>query len=490
MQENKFENRVRQEMDEFRIRPSGAVWEKVEEELKKKRRRRVAFYFFILAGLGLITYSGLIIHDYVNLKDVPIAASNTQQVKNGPVEDNIASPASEKVNAQTGILTGKESQATNKNISILKETDNKLEKKTIGKSFVVGKKEKSSNQKISKNILPSKSINKDIDAFTNESVKTNATYQNKNQHSEKNLVDELPVSDSGFAGINSDKDKIVTKENTAVQNTGDSLSKSYAKADEETPAAKVEIKQVAKIKWALELSAGMSAYRDKVFSIYDGQKSMDRLFSSPGNSSGGAQAIVYPPSSIQPGLAFRAGISGEMKISKRSSISSGIRYAYNSNRILVGTYTFTQIAVSNSSSSFSSSVNNFYRGIQQKEYTNQFHFIQVPVQYHWQVNKGVKLPIILNAGIAPSWLFSTNGLVYDTVANGIYFQTKKAYHKIQLDLHSGLSFVFGNKSKIKWSVGPEVSLGLNKLTKTEYTRRQYLLYSGIRGKIFFSKKKK
>ncbi len=332
-------------------------------------------------------------------------------------------------------------------------------------------------------------INKNNDAIIDESVQINDYLLNKNKDSENKPESKFPVSDSGFAGINSDKNKMSTILDDTVQNTGDSISKDYVKINEEIPAAKIKVKQVAKINWALELSAGMSAYRDKVFSINDGQKSMDRLFSSPGNS-GGAQAIFYTPSSIKPGFAFRAGITAEMNVSKRSSISSGVRYAYNSNKIRVGTYSYSQNAVSSSSFSFASSVNNFYRGAQQKEYTNQFHFIQVPFQYQLQLNRGVKVPIIWKAGITPAYLFATNGLVYDTVANGIYFQTNKAFNKVQLDLHTGFSFVFGHKSKIKWSVGPEVSLGLNKLTKTEYTKRQYLLYSGIAGKIIFPKKKK
>ena len=58
MEENKFEKRVQNEMREFRLRPSDAVWEKVEEQLKKKKRRRVVFFIFMLAGLSLLGYSG------------------------------------------------------------------------------------------------------------------------------------------------------------------------------------------------------------------------------------------------------------------------------------------------------------------------------------------------------------------------------------------------------------------------------------------------
>src|SRR5688572_4325654 len=58
MQENEFEKRLRQEMEEFKVRPSEDVWEKVEEQLRKKKKRRVVFFIFMLAGLSLLGYSG------------------------------------------------------------------------------------------------------------------------------------------------------------------------------------------------------------------------------------------------------------------------------------------------------------------------------------------------------------------------------------------------------------------------------------------------
>jgi apolipoprotein N-acyltransferase len=58
MQENEFEKRLQEEMEEFRLRPSEVVWNKIEDELKKKKRRRVVFFIFLLAGLSLVGYSG------------------------------------------------------------------------------------------------------------------------------------------------------------------------------------------------------------------------------------------------------------------------------------------------------------------------------------------------------------------------------------------------------------------------------------------------
>ena len=74
--------------------------------------------------------------------------------------------------------------------------------------------------------------------------------------------------------------------------------------------------------------------------------------------------------------------------------------------------------------------------------------------------------------------------------SGIYYRDNAAFNKFQFNLNTGLSFRFGNKSKIQWSLGPEFSLGMNKLMKDDYTKKQYLLYSGLTGRLFFQKRNK
>ncbi|RYY14499.1 MAG: hypothetical protein EOO04_30125, partial [Chitinophagaceae bacterium] len=130
-----------------------------------------------------------------------------------------------------------------------------------------------------------------------------------------------------------------------------------------------------------------------------------------------------------------------------------------------------------------------YRGFQQKSYVNKFHFIQVPVQYELQLNKGMKTPISWNIGLSAGYLLTTNAIVYDSSAHGRYYHDKKAFNKLQWNINTGFSFRFGIRNKIQWSVGPEISLGMNKLMKDGYTPTQYLLYGGITGRIFLTKKK-
>src|SRR5690606_40737230 len=122
-------------------------------------------------------------------------------------------------------------------------------------------------------------------------------------------------------------------------------------------------------------------------------------------------------------------------------------------------------------------------------YSNSFHFVQVPVSYQLQLNRGTKTPILWNAGISAAYLVGTNAVLYDTTAGGIYYEDKNAFNKVQLNLHTGFAIRFGVNRKMQWSIGPEFSMGASKLVKDAYNKNQHLFYSGLTGRLIFSKKR-
>src|SRR4051812_31456325 len=56
MQENNFEKRVQQKLDELQLTPSEPVWQNIELAIRKKRERRLIFWFipFLLVAGGLV----------------------------------------------------------------------------------------------------------------------------------------------------------------------------------------------------------------------------------------------------------------------------------------------------------------------------------------------------------------------------------------------------------------------------------------------------
>lgn len=505
MQENNFEKRVQQQMEELRFRPSDAVWEKVEEEIRKKKKRRVVFFIFLLAGLSLLGYSGYFLF---NKSNPNLVEQNTKRTdKKEPIKNN-------QQQAGTANTDSKQHQPEKENqlpsggeknipvedkISSTGTTDFVLSEKETTKEQTIALKKQEREKRIVKSIT-----DKDLTAETkNRKNKYTAAKTNKNpaQFSDKSdpqkeysdipAITKVDISQPNVGERHLVEGKELSDQDKNIQTKKDSVAEEVAVNKEVVPVATAtpKKKQAPKINWGFELSYGVSANREDAFSFFDSQKSMDMVYASPQYNTGSPiiNTTFYSPSSIKAGPAFRAGLVAEMKISRKSSVSSGLRYAYFSNSIQVGAYKDTSVSFSNS---FRQDVtaSAIYRGISQEEYTNRFHFIQLPLQYHLQLNKGVKVPILWNVGATVGYLISTNGLVYDTAANGIYYHDKKAFNKFNWNLNTGFSFRLGNKNKLQWSLGPELSLGMNKLTKGD-TRKQYLLYGGITGRIIFTKKK-
>jgi hypothetical protein len=273
----------------------------------------------------------------------------------------------------------------------------------------------------------------------------------------------------------------------------DSISAKDIVKNEEQKEGPVKKKMTrSKIRWGVDFSAGISGNSSNLL-LLDMQKSYnDVLYNSPGSVTGSpvGQRILIPPSSIRAGFSFKTGIAAELQVSGRSRFSAGLQYAYVTNRFNTGARRDSVINVFPSNYNASSSVNVFYGGTRQNEYTNRIHFVQVPLWYHWQLNKGRKLPLQLNLGISFSYLFATNGLVFDTSNGGIYYQNKAAFNKFHFNVGTGLSLRLKGKNNAEWIVGPELSLDTRKLINNPLDQKQYLFYGGISTRFLFPQKKK
>lgn len=537
MQENKFEKGVQQQVEGLRIRPSEAVWEKVEEELRKKKKRRVVFFIFLLAGLSLIGYSG---YFFINQSKQNLTDQNsTLTNKNEPVKQ------SNSVVPNTGNTPTKQQQTQVENQSgqtgpsdlVLRENqqgqtgtpDPVLVVPQINDEKEQGHDELrdhslNDKKKITTQVLPDKNQHRPKSKrvrFKNvEPINSKQAIAKADKISEKRLNNKAPKTGEEQAvkteiiqgdmviknaeekekvtqpaivqeDLQQSKQPVIEEEVVALKK--DSVIEKAADKETEVSVIVKKNRTGSKINWGIELSAGVSGSRESVFSFNnnnDSQKSFaaDYLASPVNNAAGGSPGIVYSPSSIQAGPAFRAGMIAELKISERSSISSGLRYAYYSNSIMVGTRDTTQVL--NNIAFQNARVESFYRGFHEKKYTNRYHFIQLPVQYQLQLNKGVKLPTLLwSVGASAGYLFATNGLVYDAKAGGIHYRNNAAFNKVHFNVHTGFSVRVANKSKTQWSLGPELGLDMSNLMKDGYYMKQYLLYGGITGKIIFAKKK-
>jgi hypothetical protein len=520
MRENEFEKQVQDQMDELKFHPSSSVWPKVEKELRRKKKRRVVFYICLLAGIVLLGYSGytyLADGSHTDLAEtINLPASQKQS---GPVGVETLAPDQEAGNTTTPLneITSKQKEdqrITNENnIAAIKEApgNNEVDKKIVS---VTPQKDKPGIVK--EDIVVKKKSESAPGSHDPEKKFTDRSIDNKNPGNDKIVADKdivmnklpgektviAPAGDKNTitidtinkAAVTNDKNIADKKQVDTTVNADSAVAKNNDPENTE-PTVVQKAKVNRKIKLNAEISGGKVFHRSEVFSFGPSAQAMDYrvYYSSPasGASAGIAGRVIRAPSVVTPKGAFKAGITAELALSRKSSLSFGLRYVYITEEQEIGSFKDTMFRSSSYQYSNFNQVNGAYAAAKQETYRNKYHFIELPVLYHLQLNKGKKVPVLWNAGISLSHLVSTNALVYDTAAGGIYYRDKNAFNKLHFNFMTGFSFRFGMKNKLQWSIGPEFSMDMSSIMRQDvFTKKRYLMYGGITGRILLPRLKK
>jgi hypothetical protein len=510
MRENEFEKKMLEKMEELQLRPSASVWPKVERQLVQKKRRRVAYFFFLLGGLVLLGYAG---YTFLESEKSPVSKQENRNSITTPVATSKNNTAAITDNKNTVNDKNENNPAvapatkTPGNGGISVTNTSPLTDNTPDKTGTVINKE--SSESIEKKLHAKKSVTTAIPGSDQKQAhKRNLKDQEQGQvdyHTAKpgvakkkqqaNIPSEAdqPVGNPSLPAEEKKSDELAVKEPLqrdlvpvmVADSTQDkkesivAISDTVATAPDKPVLAKNEKKR-SRIKWGLDVSAGKNFSSEKVFSVLDPNKSLlqDALSASPSGGGGPVAPPLLPPSGIQAKAAFKVGVVAEKKLGRRSSINAGLRYAYLSEQIKTGA--LENRAVISNSYQYNSIQNGVYRSVQEKTYTNKYHFIELPILYGLQLNKSSKTGILWNAGVSFNYLVATNALVYDTASRGVYYKRSSAFNKLHFNFRTGLEIRFGNEGKLQWSIGPELSMSTTPLLKEDaITKKRYLMYGGL-----------
>lgn len=526
MQENEFEKRVQERMDEFRLHPSPSVWSNVERELSAKRKRRVIYVVLLLAGLGLLGYSGYTFFSHDSRPN--LVHENTQPLQKQPASPgqtpaNTTSPGATQSNLNTPENQGNVSPTSNPATTEITTSrpavdnpvaplsqDNRLDKPATVKQKPQGKPQ--DIPVLSQQKPATRNNNSRTKQLQEPETKNVAAIDQEKRNNSPVITPDLPVNDA----VITDKPKNnITADNVVTQNA-------VAKNDSSTSASSVENrlpgndlvvndttltpgtdttqavadakpKKNPKIRWKAEVSGGWAFSQNKILSFNAAASNADYVmyYSTPAPQAGssGSGRIIRSPSPVRSAPAFKVGLVGEMPLTDKSSLSFGLRYAMMSERLEIGTFQDT-VYRSSSFQSSNSAINGAYGGAKQKRYSGRYHFLELPVLYHLQLNRGKKVPISWNGGLSVSYMLGTNALVYDTAGGGIYYRNSDLFNKLHLNLLTGVFFRFGAADKWQWSIGPEFSMDLRRLMKQDpFTEKRYLMYGGVTARFMLPRKK-
>ena len=469
MSENKFENQVQHLMDELKFTPSEEVWPAIKNRIRQKRRRRLFFFLVpVMAGLIFTGYYFL------------------TKTNNSPVSQNATDAPAQKIeHTKPGNDNLPANNLHNKNLNAIQpntpglipsyndteqpktKANNELVKRDhVTSQYPVLKQKQEEELKTAVNIIDPIIQNKQDDPVEEKKITALVT---------ENETDENNIQNSPAEIL---QDSII---NISDQKLNEKVTDSVMQLKDTAKVVQILKDQHSKWVWGIHVAVGVSKSGSKTLPGF-APVAMD-YSSSPTT---GGPLFASPSKSSQTSTAMEAGFILKRQLTQRSSITTGLQYFYASDRIMAGSRYDSTIQIQNRNSNslaFSNTVNSYYRG-NDHWYNNHYHFIELPLNYQYLLNKKSKMPVQLQAGLIFSQLISTNGLVYDRTLAGIYYEDKQQFNKSMLSLSSGINVQVNHKQKIKWSIGPQVRAGVTSMRKATYDQNKFLFSAGLRVNLF------
>ena len=514
MPENEFEKKVSDRLGDFKLKPSDDVWEKVEEGIRRKKKRRVFILIFLLAGLALLGYWQWDIF-FGESKGSVVKNETPSLEKNDPTNENIQTikeeedkPNNKSTESRQDINTNNSVVNINKKKTSAQEPTSKIENNNhqtnrIKQKTVENKTPDQSPENKGANDRNKPAQNKttitltesDLAIMTDEpsivkdSAKTKyVPLDNVDQNSDQNSDQKNNIVDNKIDLVKIDtllkipgvkKDTVVKAADTVVK-----------KIPVDSPIVRIPKSSFdKKWKFGIEFIPGISSFHeDFPLLSFNANKSAD-LYASP--VGGGSSAAPSGPVKSHSGFAFQFGGFFKKQFTKKSSVTVGLRWAYYSEELRIGAKmipslqspVFTQILNAlGATAAYDAGGINFYA-------TNKYHFFEVPVNYNVRLNKNEVHPLNLQVGVKVGQLFTSNALVYDTSAGGIYYSSKKYFNKTQFGISTSLNWKITKKDKFYMAVGPVLDMHLNSLLDNPFDKKKYLLFTGIRTTVIFNSKK-
>lgn len=462
MQENEFEKKVQQQMQDFNLRPSDEVWKEVERRIRKEKKRRFIFWWFLLfvlvaGGIGAgILFSNKkeklavrsVIEKEQPAKSKAVAGDSNVQEKAPSATDAVVNE-----NADTtavAITTGKKN---NENINAIPPSGERKMASLQGEQVIESgkggvKKKKTKQQDHPVAVQPAR----------DEQSKTEIEPGIDPAVTETQIVPPvavMPVADE-IAIVQTQEPKQQTL-SEKVPPPADTVNKTAKNKKE---------KKNSKWKSDISLSLGRSGMVDGfgLFKSY-GNASADMLASAPG-------LAIYSTTPVYYSSSAGIRLNGRRPLSQKLELGLGLGYNYLSNKIMVGNRVDSARNVNNL---FSGAlvVDNYYRlpgNSSNTAYHNRYHFVSLSADLSWRIINGKKFKLDWKNGVQYSRLFSSSMLHYDRNLPG-YYKDNRLLNKNQVFITTGFSIPVTDRLRINPFINYSLTpiLNVNDAGNTHYT---------------------
>jgi hypothetical protein len=453
MHENKFEKEVREKMDQLGFDPPETVWARVNQEInQEKKKRRPLFWIFFLSGL-VLGGGGV----YMTMQNKLSNRTDT---------------------AKPNWLAGKHPDSV--------QSDKKQEEKKVPKGTTAQEASSKTNLKAT-----APDTARGLQSVRNQNFGSRSADIKKQTGkipvpvTEKS--DEEMIKDYSQVPLRQvPNDDIMLRKDSPVvagvkeQKANKTIPADSASALKTTNGKKQNLKTSP---WSIGITgtAGISNINQGLFQSANAASNSYSSY-TPSNSSAAPPSTRYTSANLQSGFSFALGVFVNRSLSKRASMSAGINYHYYSTKINTGNLIDSVIYVYTANASYGqpglAAVSTFYRNGVSKEYTNQYHFVELPVNLILQMNKSRKNPLNWEAGFSLAWLLGTNALHFDPNTN-VYFENSQLFNKTQWNAVTAVLYGFPVHEHTIL-LGPQIQYGLSGLLKTNTASPGHLFYFGIK----------
>jgi len=456
MEQNNFEKQVQQKMEQLQIAPSDAAWNNVEKRIAQKKERG-KWIFILPVFILLLLLSAYFLSYNSKESNIPGNQNENRRIAKKEIEKN----NSPKINVSDLEEKTSNSPKTKTTIAEVKRDNQATFKPTQSKN---------DHQKIDKSNLKT---GFPVAHLSEDSDKNEIENDNKIKNNKKSLLarksDSVDHSIEENIALTTFENKISNEdieEKTALINQD--LKDSAAVSD----LSKIATMKKERSRWKIgfTFSAGTSSAGYEVLS--QNKSALD--YASPVTGSGGLPNNGYVPSNLSGSLAASAGAFIEKNILGKNKISIGLSYRYSSTKNKVG-------------NKIDSAQVLYFSSSQLKNYHNQFHFLQVPVNFKLRLNPKRSLPLYWNAGIAISQLISSNALQFRS-DRGLYYGDNSVFNKTQIGISTGFSATLFSEKTLPVDIGPYFYYGATKIADKRLYNKTHFSSIGISAEILLNKK--
>jgi len=456
MADRSFEEQVREEMAGLLIRPSAAVWEKLEADLTRKKKRR-GLIWFVFAGLGILLLSAVWYH--------------MQEIR----------PNTEALQANTvpgrGSVLPKKAESTTQLDSNHAVTIHDKEKRE--QPAIIHEKAKTAAT-FHKKVADRKPVKQAI-LFSADTKKMNT--------GETNTISSLTVADA----IVGKADSVVAVTDMVTQVPEEDITdsvitppaKTVLTSDTASKAMTVQTKEKATVtkRWQLSLAvtAGVSGMRKLPGQTLVYQSSISNP--ATGGLPGGNNNYKVP--SLRDAGSYGIILLADKQLTKRYGVGVSLGYESYRSKTSVG----KRVDSSLQSSFFSSPADQgfYYISTDSMPYVNRFHFAQAAVSGYAMYSLGKSLQLRWELGLGLSALLSSNALHYDN-ARGVLFTNRSLLRTLQWNLSTGVELGFGKQPV--FFLGPQITWFIQSPFTDPGSADQHLFRSALRARMVLGKKRK